>query len=1015
MAFKTFPIRPLTGVFDTLSSSDEVGFGSWRLVKNATTRSTRNRQRGGGWRRLFADDYPYNNADLHDQLTDRLTYFESFDGHAMGGGGLARYDYTYFFPSSAIPEGDVFPPAVGPYCDIYYPSYDGLYLGCPIFYPFVGAPYVNLQGAVSTTALVAHWKMEEASGTRVDTVAGLNLSSIGLLNSQAGVIGNAVSIPTGHGRYLTRADGTAFAGGDIKMGVTGWIYRYSTQAATGRDVETIFQKGSSGVKPAIQLYMFADKLDLHVSSSGADSVTVIGPTMAANQWIFFAAWHDPVANTINIKINNGATVSAPHSLGITNTAGGIDIGLGTLPVLSAVLDAAVDEVSFWRNGFPTEDELSLLYMGGMGLAHPFTIGACTTGAPNFYLQSFVYVSCPIHFEQEIVPGYGYGPQFPIYSSQFAYDYTYCGNALYSRLGCREAVTMLGEIVTSTGRKLISGTMSRVYEYNQSAGNWRILADGLGNSGYTAAQCGCNSVRGSMATMGLYLLYTNNFDRPMIYVLGEDLAANNCGQQALLPIADLVALDITRAGGVVVWKGFSIFFDITEGGGRQGGTFIWSDLEQPDSYIESDTSLAGRITIAVGQTILRMEPLGNWLIAYTDKGIYRITLVGGEDVFNVEEIKGVGGNALKYKYSLINAGGVHLYAGESDVLMFTQFDTQPIHVPWITKAAGMMFNGIHEDDAEYGSINEEACNLVTGGWNEEKREAWLSWPTGDNVCPNVTLRFNLKFGTADMVDHGFTSFLTFRADLRPTVGQWLEEQGICARASQIAQGPKDGQPCSTLLPPVVNPPLYIRNPTEDPDLPVHPDSLCARLVGLSMDSYCVDCSSPTKFISASATDFALKEQSDEHYYREMLAGGPEGYDAYSCTGEYYVHEPYSTVLQSGAMDLRTDNEKVLKRLTVEAFPEPQSTPSILRCFVGFASQAHCPTWRESRFKDYECQTAMTAAEHAAAHTRPDDRFHFPFWARGKYLFARIRIDGVGGAGVFSEVNLTAKEWETSTSR
>lgn len=998
--FKAFPIRPMVGVFDTLSSGDEVGYGNWRIVKNATTRSTRNRQRGGGWRRLFADDYPYNNEDLHDQLVDRLSYFDSFSAHAMGGGGLSGYGSPYFFPSSVSLEYDVFPAPAGPYCDIYYPQYDGLYAGCPIFYPFVGFPYVEVLGAVITTPLVAHWRMDEASGTRVDVVAGLNLTSIGSILGEGGLIGNAAAIHTGSGRYLTRADGTSFQAGDIRFGLTGWIYRFTTQAATGRDVETIFSKASSGTSPAYMVYMFLDNLILHVSSNGTDSVTVIGPTIQANQWVFFAAWHDPVANTINIKVNDNLTVSAVHSLGVTGTGGGIDVGLGAIPTPAAVLDAKVDSLSFWRNGFPSEDELSMLFHGGMGLDHPFDMDACTTGAPGFYLQSFVYTSCPVHYGSSIVQGYGYGPQFPIYSPQFAYDYIYCGTDLYYRTGCREAVTMLGEIVTSTGRKLISGTMSRVYEYNQSAGNWRILADGLGNAGYTGEQCGCNSVRGSMATMGLYMLYTNGFNPPSVYILGE--TQENCDRQELVPITDLVALDITRAGGVVVWKGFAIFFDITEGGTRDGGTFIWSHFEDPESYIESDLSLAGRITLAIGETILAMEPLGNWLIAYTDKSFYRITLVGGTDIFNVEEIKGVGGNALKYKYSMINTGSAHIFLAESDVMYFTQFDTAPIHVPWLTKAAGMVFNGIHEDHAEYGPLNKDACDLITGGWSDEKREAWLSWPTGDNLCPNVTLRFNLKFGTADFVDHGFTSFLTFRADLRPTVGQWMEDMGICPRATLVAMGPKDGPPCSVEGVVVEPAPLYIRNPEEDPDLPVHPQSLCARLDGLSMDDFCIDCSAPATFITASAEDFTLKQQEDDYYFREILGGNIESYDAYSCTGQYYTQVGYETVMQLGANDFRTDDEKLVKMIGIEAEPLPQATPSVLQMEVGYGSQSGCLVWKPIRPLDFECKPV-------ADNVRPDFEFYFPTWRRGRYLSGRFIISGIGGGGLFTGFYQTVKVW------
>ena len=1002
--FKTFTIRPMTGVFDTLSSADEIGFGNWRLVKNAVSRSARNRQRGGGWRRLFADDYPYNNEDLHDQLTDRLSFFDTYSAHAMGGGGIATYGYPYFYPSSAIQEHDVFPPAVGPYCGIYYPQYDGLYQGCPIFYPTIGFPYVSIPSAVSNTGLVSHWRFDVLSGsaTYVDNVTALDFSRFGTVSPEAGLIGNAAAFhdPATHLRYLYRSSSAQFImGAEVKFGFTGWINRFSS----GLSDEIVLSKWESAINQReYRILIRSGQLRFEVSNDGIATVGVTSvATLASGVWNFFAVWHDHVLNTINVKVNAETTVTASHTTGVfAGGSGDVFMSYDTASAVST-LDAKVDSLSFWKTSFPTEAELTTLYHSGMGLDYPFDMGAvCTTGAPNFYLLSSVYTSCPVHYDQVIVNGYPYGASFPIYAPLFAYDYVYCGDYLHYREGCNEAITMTGEIVSSTGRKLIAGTMSRVYEYNQSAGNWRILADGLGNAGYTADQCGCNSVRGSMATMGLYMLFTNGFDYPAIYLLGE--SQDNCERKDLVPIADLVALGIFRAGGVVVWKGFAIFFDITEGGTREGGTFIWSDLEDPTSYIESDTSLAGRISVAVGQTILAMAPLGNWLMCYTDKGVYRITLVGGEDIFNVEEIKGVGGNALKFKYSLIVGGSFHMWLGESDVMYFTQFDTAPIHVPWITMASGMIFNGINEDDATYLPINRDACNLVTGGWNEEKREAWLSWPTGENTCPDVTLRFNMKYNTADLVDHGFTSFLSFRADLRPTVGEWMEDMGICPRATQVAKGPKDGPPCSDIGSVVEPAPLYIRNPEESADFPVHPQSLCAMLEGKSMDDFCVDCAAPQTFIIASALDFALKQSEDDYYFRELLAGNAEDYDAYSCTGQYYTQVGYDTVMQEGANDYRTDDEKMDKMIGLEAQPIAQSTPSELEMEIGYGSQAGCLTWVPIRSLDFECHVPV-------AGKRSDFMFYFPTWRRGRYLSSRFRIGGIGGGGTFSAMDQMIKGW------
>lgn len=1006
--FKTVPLKPLTGIFDTLSSADEIGFGNWHVVKNATTRSTRNRQRGGGWRRLFADDLPYNNQDLHDQLTDQLGYFEEFSAHAMGGGGLSGYGFPYFFPSYTVDGGVTVGPQSGPYCPVYvgdFPS--GIYNGCSISDAFVGYPFREVSASVDTTFLRSHWRMDEATGNanRVDAVGGIDLTALGSPVGVAGKINGAVEgTVTAQSLSSTHVD---LRGDDIKFGFTGWLQ--FNNVTSGNIVLGCWN--TTGGQASYKVFLTGSSLSFQVTPNGAivpPHVITSSRVLVAGQSYFFAVWHDSVANTINVKINADTTTSASYSLGVfagteqflalRGTSGGFAV---------SPMDGWLDEVNFWRGGFPSEAELASLYNGGDGDTPPFASGeVCNTGYPNYFAYSHLYTQCSFNNPDFDYSGYGYGPAFAVYDPAFSYDYTYCGTYLFSLLGCREAVTMLQEVVTYNGRKLIASTMSRLYELNQSAGNWRILADGLGNSGYTINQCGCNKFRGVSATLGSYLLYTNNFDPPLIYLLGDD--AGGCGQQAAQPVTDLVALGITKAGGVVTWKGFTILFDFTEDGVRMGGSVIWSDLEDPNSFIESDTSHAGRSTIAVGETLLAAAELGNWLMFYTDMGIIRATLVGGEDVFNFERVY-TGGNALKYKFSLINCGDQHLYLGESDVYAFTQFDTRPVNMGWITKAAGMIFNGIAETDATYLPINKDACDLVTGGWSDEKHEAWLSWPTGENICPDVTLRFNLKFNTADFVDHGFTAMMTFRADDRPTVGQWIEDMGICPRGSQVATGRKDGAVCTGLDVAVANPPLYIRNPEEDPDLPVHPDSLCIRLIGLTIEDFCVDCASESTFITASATDFTLKEQQDDVFYRQMLGGSPGDYDAYACQGEFYINEGYASVMQSGAQNFRNEDEKLVKMIGLEAEPVPQAVPLDLEMEVGYASQSSCMAWVAIRPLPFECRTNKTPERHLADHTRPDFTFYYPCWRRGRFLAARFRINGIGGAGTFSSVFQMIKGW------
>ncbi len=140
-----------------------------------------------------------------------------------------------------------------------------------------------------------------------------------------------------------------------------------------------------------------------------------------------------------------------------------------------------------------------------------------------------------------------------------------------------------------------------------------------------------------------------------------------------------------------------------------------------------------------------------------------------------------------------------------------------------------------------------------------------------------------------------------------------------------------------------------------------------------------------------------------------SGDCTAYSAQSCEGACYVQDGYDTVFQEGAEGYKTHDEKVVKRVTVEAEPLPQSTPSPLECDIGFANQPGCMTWKPVRPLEFECQTNKSAAQHAADRTRPDDGFHFPTWLRGKYLSVRFRVTGIGGGGMFSALHKLVKGW------
>lgn len=787
--FKELTLPNLNGHFDALSTSDAIGWGNFRLRKNRSARSPTKSCRRGGWTRYFADQTPYNNQDLHDQLLGTQSYYTELTGFFNIPGGVCDYAYPYFTPSSAT--------------DAY------------------------------------------------DTIA--------------------------------------------------------QEAFTcGYYVESALPK-----------------------------------------------------------------VFTP--------------------------DACF--VERWRIGFPYNVEFPN-YEG------------CNSGFPFYYLGNSFYIDCSDHFDSVMTAGYGYGPRQNIYCNPQAYTLDYCDTYLWGRTGCKEAITLLHEVTGSFGRRIIAATMSRIYENNPGTGDWVLLADGLGNAGFTDAQCSCNDVRFMADSLGDYTILTNGFNEPLLRQMGG--LHQGCNIWAANPIDDLKFLDVSAAGGVVAWKGFFFLFDVTANGVRNSGRVMWSDFDNPTSWLPTDTSQAGDATIAVGETILAAAELGNFLYFYTDRSIWRVTLVGGDVLFSFDQIYS-GTSAMKFKYTLVNTGAEHLYLGNDKIYKFTQFDQRPMEVEWILKASAAIYRGMGESDAMFQPINKNRCNQAVGGWNEEFKEAWFSWPTGNNTCPDMTLVLNMQYGVADLVDYGFTAFASVRPDEKPTFAEWLEEIQGCKFEQMFDMMTKEGHPCPSVTT-FPDPPLYLINPTEDINLPVHSDSLCAALAGKTEDDFCRDCGVTIRFLMASASDFAIKEYKDDVFYREEFSDTYGSYCAVDCDGTgYYFCVGYDSVLQSGADDYRSDNEKLIRRITFDAEPVPQTVPSDLNCYVGFAAQSVCDVFIKLEPQKMKCLDRRTDRQREDQIIRADQRLSFPTFYRGKYLSWRAKISGTGGGACFGAATFEIRLAEAAFTR
>ena len=615
-------------------------------------------------------------------------------------------------------------------------------------------------------------------------------------------------------------------------------------------------------------------------------------------------------------------------------------------------------------------------------------------------------------------GYGAGDPTPTYIGPYTYDYAYCGNYAYVRdHQCREAITLLYEAVSVGGRrKLVAGTKSRLYVLNERSGNWRILLDGQSGA-YASDNCECAQRRFKVAQVGNIVIITNNFDEVQTWEI--DAGPSGCDMWSTEFIPDLQGLGIQKAGVVAAWRGFAFLADVQLNGEHHGSRVYWSDLNDPRTWAPGGGSIAGYVDLGLGERVTNIAPIGGQLRVYTTRGdekaIYTVAIVGGTEILSFDEIYR-GPDGVEYENSLVNTGSAHVWFSSSGIMTLGEYDRTPQRIDWIYKADGVFYNGLpgewvrdFDGLSGFGSVNKEFCHNVVGGYNSERKQIWFSWPTDSNHCANMSLCLNVVFKVANLVDHGFTAFLTYRPDYVLALREFLAQYAGCDPSTMLM--PKEGE----ALP--VEPmyfPAYIRNYGEDPDAPADANSVCGYLGGQTLEDICGSCGVDSVFVMASALDKTLKEFTPSQYFRERYVESNVIYDCPQTVDGSYALDGYYSMMQGDAADFKEKVEKIINKLHVEFNAESQTTPNLLYVHVGFGAQPSCLSWdRTLRTIKLECITEKSRLQQKARNIRPNEIPSFFCYRRGVFLAWRFFVKGTGGGscfgGVVQSVRKAMGEW------
>lgn len=602
---------------------------------------------------------------------------------------------------------------------------------------------------------------------------------------------------------------------------------------------------------------------------------------------------------------------------------------------------------------------------------------------------------------------------------------FCSGSYLFRYGVREPITMLYESTSTSGtRKLFAGTQSRIYQLNEADGNWSIITDGMGSAG----------TRFHAAQLGDTILFTNGYDAPFAHVLGQP--PQGCAIRRIQAIQDLADMGITQAGIVLSYNGLMLLMDVTQEGTRYTSRIRWSDLNNPLSWKGSNDSLANFQDLDYGERIVAAKELGNYLVIYTTRSIWRAQVQGNtSNVFGFQKVYSEKKNqdkCLVYPNTLVSTGASHFYMGRDGIYEYNQYIPEPDRVEWLHRGSGVL----------YDNLDPNCCEWPVGEFYPNQGEVWFSVPqNGTNCFPSRTLVCSVKHKTTGYVNYGFTAFGNFRSDNQPSLRSWLKEFCVCTEAELAAQGfgyIKEGLPtcgnesvepeCTQPYEPTclyTDQSITINGVTmEDPDGPPSATSLCNLLSGTSLTAGCNPCNEEQTFIGASATDYCLK-QIGASYNREVctnvLGDGtvnfPEGqlptYSAFC--GEYRL-DGYDSVLR-GTFPLGTlPVDKVIKHLTVQFEAQYQASPCQLTVRIGDSYRPvdlnveNCgAVWSALSPKKLACPNSQSPTAYGYNNLRPHLGTEWECYQQGRYLHFELRIgarDGSlakGGASCFSSLD------------
>lgn len=231
-----------------------------------------------------------------------------------------------------------------------------------------------------TDNLISFWELEEASGTRADSVVatGNDLSDNGTVTQAAGKVGNSGQFTATTSEFLNHVDNASLSlGAGVSFTVAAWVYLDSLPSFA-----MVASQLDHSTEESWQLYYYqaGDQFVFSISSDGTASgftSVLAGSSITTGTWYYLVGWYD-YPNNLNLQVNNGTPASVSLSNAAFNSSADFRIGARhSTPEL--FWDGRIDQVGFWKRAL-TSDERTNLYNSGNGLSYAAMTGGGGGGA-----------------------------------------------------------------------------------------------------------------------------------------------------------------------------------------------------------------------------------------------------------------------------------------------------------------------------------------------------------------------------------------------------------------------------------------------------------------------------------------------------------------------------------------------------------------------------------------------------------------------------------------------------------